>query len=332
MTTTSSFLSAITMLDEDPLSPRWRGSFERARSDEVARRYGLDPQLGRLYVDLHAKRDMTAAGVSGSNFIVGTSGYGLSLPSLQGASVAFQLGAQRLDLNRDNAALPVVDTAPTTTWLSDESTQISTSPPVIGSRAATPKTVAALVTFSHQLARQASPAVEALLEAEMTRALAAALDDAIFNGDGNLGVPLGILATDNVVTASGADIAWADIVGMVEDVTAAGAPMISPGFATTGAVREILMNRQVTADTGNLITSDANKLAGYPMAASNSGPTGALVFCDWSNVYVPTWGVAEILVNPFSGFRTGVISLRLMVHVDTLIAHPAAITVLTSVS
>jgi hypothetical protein len=325
-------LRALRLLDDDPMSPAWRGSIDRAISDANAERYGVDPQPARLYVDLHATRDMTAAGVSGSQYLVGTSSLGRFLPSLQGSAIAFRLGAQRLDMVAENGSLPIVTTPPTTAWLGDEATAISTTQPVIGARTAAPKTIAALVTFSRQLALQANPAAERVLTDELARAVGAAVDDAVFNGTGAAGQPTGLLNVANTQSASGATIAWTSITDMIKDTTAAGAPMVAPGFAATGAVREVLMNREITASSGVVFTQDANRLAGYPLEASKTGPTGALIFTDWSNVYLPLWGLLEILVDPFTGFKSGLISMRAMLHVDTLFAHPSTVSIRTSVS
>ncbi len=108
--------------------------------------------------------------------------------------------------------------------------------------------------------------------------------------------------------------------------------MTSPGFAATGVVREILMTREVTASSGVTFTQDANRLAGFPLLASKNGPSGALIFADWSNVFVPTWGLLEIQIDPFTGFKTGSISLRALLNVDVLVAHPSTICARTAVS
>jgi len=246
----------------------------RARSTEIAERAGVQPSLrDSVMIELPMQqRDMSVAGVSGSNYLVNTGNAGgIFMESLQGAMIGARLGVKTLPMGRDSGALPVITTAPTTTWLSSESAQASTSQPVIGSRLADPKAVAAKITFSHQLAAQANPAVEALLMSELARAVAAAVDSALFNGTGLSGQPTGILTIPGTVSASGGSLDLADIADLVEDVISAGAPMVSPGWAADGPTLEVLLTRARATDVGEMLTDDATKLAGFPLMASKTG-------------------------------------------------------------
>jgi HK97 family phage major capsid protein len=315
-------------------SPMWRASYERVESDETAELVGFAPSFRNGWFVPLAVRDMSAATGSGGGFLVGadTPG-GMFLESLQGASIAARLGVQILPMGRDNGLIPIVTTPPTTQWLPDDGvTPISTAQPVIGSRPATPKAVAASVTFSRQLLTQSRPAIEKLLMRELARAVAAAVDHAVFNGTGASGQPTGLLTLSGTATASGATIAWSSITDMIEDATTAGAAMVSPGFACDGPTREVLMNREIAASSGVVFTQDAAKLAGFPLQASKSGPAGALIFCDFSEVFLPTWSALELMVDPYSLFSTGRLTLRAILYVDTLVAHAGAIAIRTSVS
>lgn len=324
-------LAAIVAHTSGDDSPTWRGSFERAKSDELVEQVGFQPSFrGGWFVPL--VRDMTAT--NNAAFLVGTdTPGGMFLDSLTGSSIGARLGVRMLPMGRDNGAIPVVTAPPSTQWLSDDGvTQISTTQPAIGSRAAAPKAVAAAVTFSRQLMAQSRPAVEQLLLRELARAVAAAVDGALFGGTGAEGQPIGLLMLADTATASGAALAWTSIADLIEDTVTAGAPMVSPGFACDGPVQEILLTRERAADTGQVFTADATRLAGYPLQASKNGPAGALIFADWSTVHLPTWGVLELIVDPYSLFRTGRLTLRAVLYVDTLVAHPGAIAIRTSVS
>ena len=314
---------------EGALSPR-----TREESAEIAERRGIQPSMRDSFlIELPMTRDMTAAGVSGSSYLIGQSNPGAQFfESLVGASIATRLGVAVLPMTRDDAAIPVITTAPTTTWLDSESRQISTTQPIVGSRGATPKPCSALISFSHTLAVQSSPAVQLLLMTELGRAVAAAVDSAVFNGRGISGEPMGLLAATGISSASGASIDLADIADMLEDTVTAGAAMVSPGFATDGPTLEVLMTRARAANVGEMLTADANRLAGFPLLASKTGPASALVFCDWSTVFLATWGALELKLDAYTGFANGTISLRAIVYVDVVVAHPAAISVRTSVT
>jgi hypothetical protein len=107
--------------------------------------------------------------------------------------------------------------------------------------------------------------------------------------------------------------------------------MLSPGFATTGPVRDILMTRPTATDSGQMLTNDATRLAGYPMHASINGPTGALVFSDWSQQTVLLWNAIEVQVGPHFNFLQGIIGLRVIAYVD-FVLRTTTIAARTSVS
>ena len=245
----------------------------RDRSAAIADRYGIQPSLRDSFlIELPSTRDMTVAGVSGSAYLVGQSNPGgRFLESLLGASIAGRLGVQTIEMGREDAAVPVVTTAPTTMYLSDETTQISTAQPVIGSRIARPKAVAALVTFTRQLLTMSSPNVQDFLMTEIGRAVAAAWDSALFNGSGVSGQPPGILATPGIVSASGGSIDLADVADMIEDVITAGAPMVSPGFACDGPTLEILLSKYPPAEPGALVCEPLEAAGGV----ANAAPRGS---------------------------------------------------------
>jgi hypothetical protein len=326
---TGDFSSTLREMTGGTISPR-----TRARSTEIAERAGVQPSLrDSVMLELPMQRDMSVAGVSGSNYLVATgNAAGIFLQSLQGTMIGARLGVRMLAMGKNFGTLPVVSTPPTTTWLSSETVQISTSQPVIGSRLAEPKAVAAKITFSHQLVSQSNPAVEALLMAELARAVAAAVDNALFNGTGVSGQPQGLLSIPGTVSASGGSLDLADIADLIEDCVTAGSAMVSPGFACDGPVQEILLTRARATNVGEMLTDDATRLAGYPLQASKNGPASGLIFCDWSTVYLPTWGALELKLDPFTDFSTGKVSLRAILYVDVLVAHPGAIAIRTSVS
>ena len=148
----------------------------------------------------HALRDLTAAGVSGSNYLVSTDTVGY-LPTLQPASVVLKLGAQTLNAGAGNILLPTGTATVTTQWLPDENTAITESQPTIGQIASTPKVLAALAEISHQMLKQSN--AEQVVRAELRRAAASALDSAAIQGTGASGQPLGIINTGSIGAFTG---------------------------------------------------------------------------------------------------------------------------------
>ena len=131
------------------LAGRWpqHRSHELDVHRELTEQYGEsdDARDIRLPHDALVMRDMTAAGVCGSNFLVGTSAEPIGyIETLQPFSAALALGAQAIDPGRDNVAAPRGTAGATAVWLSDENSQITESQPTIGQTVATPNVLAAL--------------------------------------------------------------------------------------------------------------------------------------------------------------------------------------------
>jgi HK97 family phage prohead protease len=90
-------------------------------------------------------RDMTVAGVSGSNYLTQTDNQpGSFIDMLRNTSVALRMGVTRLSGLQGNVTIPKMTAGNTAYWLADENTQITESQPTIGQLSLSPKNVAAL--------------------------------------------------------------------------------------------------------------------------------------------------------------------------------------------
>jgi HK97 family phage major capsid protein len=326
---TFNLMRALLALDADPIGRQWTTSYEAELSAAWARGAGVDAAPGRLYLPL--VRDMTAAGVSGSNYIVGASNPGNRfLESLRAASVSRRLGAVDMPVGPDSVAVPIVTAPPSVYWLVDEGAQITESQPTIGSRPATPRTVAAKINFSRQLALQSGPAVENLLMAELARAMAAELDRVAVDGAGASGEPQGVLQVPGIGTQSGTTLAWAGIAAMVGALENANADLTTAGWLMDPATAEKLRTRPRLTDAGPIL--DGGAVAGYPAFVSTVVPANTLIVASWQNLYIARWGALELMTDPNSAWRTGMISLRAMLHADAMVAHPSGFVVATSIT
>src|SRR5574340_725230 len=101
------------------------------------------------------RRDMTVAGVSGSNYLVATNNMaGSFIDLLRNTSVGLRLGVRRMAGLVGNVTIQKQTAGNTAYWLNDEGTQITESQPTLGQVALTAKNVAALTELSHQLLSQ----------------------------------------------------------------------------------------------------------------------------------------------------------------------------------
>lgn len=284
------------------------------------------------------KRDMTVAGVSGSQYLVSTDNMpGNFIDLLRNTSVGLQMGVQRLSGLKGNVTIPKMTAGNTAYWLSDETTQITESQPTIGQLSLAPKNVAALTELSHQLMMQSSPDAENLVLQSIARDIGLAVDVGILRGSGASGQPTGIATTGSIGAFTGTSLASAGVLNAVSDVGAANALMPGCGFATTHAVAALLMDRpNVTSSTDGTPLwqgrMEDGTIRGYRAMASGQMSSATMLFGWWPSVILAEWGVLELMVNPFSDFTRGLTAVRGWYTCDVGVRYAGAWSYATSIT
>jgi HK97 family phage major capsid protein len=316
-------------------------SDERRESDRLCEAVGepLPPsQRTLIRVPGHALRDMTVAGVSGSNYLAqpGSMGY---IESLTGDSAALRLGVPVLPIPRGTSHLtaPKGSAGATAYWLADENTQITESQPTLGILATAPKTIAAFCQVTHQLLTQAANA-EQVVRRELRRAAAAAVDVAVFAGSGASGEPLGVVGTSGVGAFTGTSLDQAALRNAQADLGTA-KTITDPAkvaYVTTPAVAELLAKRQRFTGSDRALwegSSFEGTAEGVRAIGTAAMPAATMVLGDWSSVNLVEWaGGLVIEIDPFSAFSTGIVSVRLLLDCDVLVLQPAAFSVASSIT
>lgn len=284
------------------------------------------------------KRDMTSAGVSGSNYLVSTENRpGGLIELLRNRMVTAQLGARRLDGLVGNVNIPRLSAASTAYWLSTEATAITESQPTLGQLQLSPKNVGALVEVTRQMMLQSTPDVEQLVMDDLLNVIAIAIDKAALNGTGLTGQPTGISATANIGSVTGTSIDYAKVLEFQTDVAAANALAGNLAYVTTPAVAAVLKQRLRVASTdsamwtGNI--SDGS-LEGYRAVSTNQIAAASMIFGDWTQLVIGSWGSIELATSDSDGtnFQTGMTSIRAMASVDVGVRIPAAFSLATSIT
>lgn len=283
------------------------------------------------------QRDMTVAGVNGSNYLVSTDNQpGSFVDLLRNRSVALRMGATRLSGLVGNVTIPKRTAASTAYWLADESTQITESNGTFAQISLTAKNVAALTEVSHQLMSQSSPSVEMLVMQDLAEVVALAVDVAILRGSGNSGQPTGIVNTVGIGSVSGSSLAAAGVLEFQSDVAANNALMPGCGYVTTAAVAALLAARPELPSTGTERLWKGNLLDGtlfnFPAMSSQQMSSATMLFGHWPSVILGEWGVLELMTNPYSDFTRGLTGLRAWYTCDVAVRHPGAFSYASSIS
>lgn len=263
-------------------------------------------------------RDMTSAGVSGSQYLVSTNNMpGSFIELLRNTSVALRMGVQRMSGLVGNVTIPKMTAGNTAYWLSDENTQITESQPTIGQLSLSPKNVAALTELSHQLMVQSTPDAEQLVLDSIARDIALAVDVGILRGSGSSGQPTGIVNTASIGSVSGSSFltnATDRLLEFQSDVAANNALNDGFGYVTTPAIAAALMNKPELAGTGTTRVWQGNmsfgSVFGYPAMSSAQMNSATMLAGWWPSVILAEWGVLELMTNPYSDFTRGLTAVR----------------------
>ena len=245
-------------------------------------------------------------------------------------SVTMRMGVSTVAGLTQNLLLPSTATATTAQWLADETSAITSTDPVIGQFSSTPKTAGALIAASFQFMKQAATADEVIRQ-QLLGAVGQAIDQAVLAGSGASGQPLGLLLAPGVNEQSG-EVFNTSMLDALETLALANSDDANIKFLTTPAIRRILQARPVEAGAWPMIWRE-NQVVDKPAFVTTDCPTGTIFAGDWSKVLVAFWGSGiEIVVDPYTNFKTGAIQVRAMVSADVIVTKPAAMLRHTSFS
>jgi HK97 family phage major capsid protein len=189
------------------------------------------------------------------------------------------------------------------------------------------------------LLAQSTVDVENLVRDDLTAIHALAWDRAVIHGSGASNQPTGIYTLSGVnAVAMGGVPTFGKLVDMVTEVAIDNALLNSLGFVSTPGMAGKLMQTLVASSAGSaMIWSgriDDGQLVGYRAIASNQVlanlGTGTdehgIVFGNWSDVLIGTWGALELITDPYRLKKQGMIEVTSFEMVDIAARHAESFT------
>jgi HK97 family phage major capsid protein len=188
----------------------------------------------------------------------------------------------------------------------------------------TPKTVGAIVTIKRSaLLYGLHPNVQSIIPAEMQAGMASALDQAVLYGAGT-NEPDGIASVaqsgDPLTSlASGYSIAGALIDYQKSDA----------GLRWALANQTIGKLATTVAFSGSTMAAlQGTTFAGYPFvmnaaARTDSNQDREYFIANWSYAHLVVWDSASLVANPYSGFKSGSLDVRIIADASVLVRDPA---------
>jgi HK97 family phage major capsid protein len=259
-----------------------------------------------------------------------------------------ELGAQTVTGLRDNVAFPKQTGRAPGSWVAENpGADIADSNLTLGQVLSSPKTYQSTTSYSRQLLVQAVIDVDTLVRQDLARDMAIAADFAAIQGPSGGSSPVGLMNTTGVQSfaaasdsGNGGEIAYADVVKMIEDLEDVNADQLGdPGWLTTPSIKSLLKLTPKLANTIALPAwTDDDELAGYMARSSNQVPkTGvrgstsnnhALILGVWPSLVIGIWGEGfELVVDSFRLKKQGIIKLTTFTLSDVTMKYPQAFVV-----
>jgi HK97 family phage major capsid protein len=262
-----------------------------------------------------AQRDLTVGTpTAGGNLVATDLLAGSFIDLLRNRMVLAQLGATVLDGLTGNIAIPSQTAGASTYWVA-EGVNVTESQAAFGQVTLTPKTVGMFTDFSRKTLLQSTPAIEALVRADLANGIACEIDRVGLAGSGSGAEPRGVINTAGIGAVAGgtngAAPTYAHMVALEEAVAIANADVGSLRFCTNAKMRAQLRLTQVFASTNGAPVFDNDKIMGYETGITNSMPStltkgsaagvcSGIAFGNWSDLLIGFWSGLDLILDPYA--------------------------------
>jgi HK97 family phage major capsid protein len=260
---------------------------------------------------------------------------------LRNRTVLTQLGARTLTGLTSPVAFPKQTAGQSAVWVGEGGAAISETDLVLALALLAPKTLMGATSFSRQLLMQGSVDTEQLVREDIAQVHAIALDVAGIHGLGAAGEPTGVYKAVgvNLTDRSGGAgaIRYSDVLAMEAQVANANAHLGSLGWLANPSM-SANMKAVMKGGTGTWsplwdgTILDGN-VDGYRAMASaqvskvmtgsdrTGGSNMGVVFGNWADMLIGMWGALELVVDPYTSKKRGLIEVASFQMTDILIRH-----------
>lgn len=216
-----------------------------------------------------------------------------------------------------------------------------------------PRTLGANATMSRLLMLESVPSIEQVVQNDLLRSLADAIEYYAIQGSGSSGQPTGLLNTSNVGNVDisvGTDVAaltWADITDLVKTVEDSNGIINQNalGWLSNPKVKAKLANtvKVATTDSIMLLNDPWNNIYGYRAEFTTNVPSNldsgdggadasAFIFGDFSQLMVGLFGAPSILVDPYTASASGDVTINVHQEVDVAVRNAESFAITDEVS
>jgi len=313
--------------------------FELECSRELSRRLSISPRgaFVPLGLKLGWQRALSTAAGAGGQTVFQKPGSFIDL--LRNALTVGRLGATIMDGLTGPVSMPRELTGGALTWTAETpGSDVADSDLTTDSVTLTPKSAQSSTAYSRQLLAESSIDVEQLVRQDLININAQGIDKAAIQGTGTL-QPLGILKQSGIGDiAIGTDGGYPtyELLQQLETlIYSANAPLDRIGWLTTPGIRGYLKKTpKISSYPSYIWDPDLPTLLANNALVSNNVPSTltkgsksdchAIIVGAWTDLVIGTWGVIDIIVDPFAKKKQAVIEVTSFIMVDVALKHAAS--------
>ena len=202
----------------------------------------------------------------------------------------------------------------------------------------TPHRLAATSDISKQLLHQSSQDVERLVINDLVSEMRRRMENQGIQGDGTSNAPTGILNVVGIGDVAGGTNGLAptraNLVNIKKEVAIDDAEVGKVGFLTNEDVKAKLQLTAVDAGSGLFVWPDSsNTLVGYQCdttslvpndldKGTSTGVCSAIIFGNFEDLIIAQWGGLDVLVNPYTKSKEGLVEVTADTYYDIAVRHP----------
>lgn len=322
-----SFLKAIRAATEN----NWKGAeFELEVSNTLSEKFNRSTNGFFVPTDVLFLETRDAMTTVANAAVIETSvPAGSFIDALRNKLVIKRLGAQVLSGLSGNLAIPRLAAGAKSYWV-NENQDVGESPLPTDQVPLAPKSVGAFTDLSRRLILQTSVDIENLVRNDLAQAVALALDKAAISGQGKDSEPQGITGLIKPLDLASSGLSFNDVVRLETAVASSNADMGSLGYLTNAQVRGYLKTKTLN-DAGAIGfcwttgASGQGSLNGYPAEVTNAVTTSPdksmLLFGNFADCLIGSWGILDVQTNPFIHSKSGAVRVRVLQDVDIAVRH-----------
>lgn len=326
-------------LDEKAENYSQRASGYTVPVDVLKGAIAREAKVAEAVRSMLAQRDLTVGtATAGGNLVATDLLAGSFIDLLRNRMVLAQLGATVLDGLTGNIAIPSQTAGASTYWVA-EGVNVTESQAAFGQVTMTPKTVGMFTDFSRKTLLQATPAIEALVRADLANGIASEIDRVGLCGSGSGSEPRGVINTAGIGAVAGgtngAAPTYTHIVGLEEAVGIANADVEGMAYVTNAKMRAQLKLTQVFSGTNGAPVWQGSEVNGYRAVATNSMPSNltkgtssgvcsAIAYGNWRDLLLGFWSGLDLILDPYALATQGGRRIVALQDCDTAVRRAAS--------